>query len=82
MHIQFIWDEAKRLKNLKDYGLDFLDVHSVFEGRTATLEDDRFDYGERRLFTLGVSWGRSGFGRAYRDGQTDSRDLFSAGHAA
>ena len=53
MNIQFVWDEAKRLKNLKDHGLDFMDVHSVFEGRTATLEDDRFDYGERRLFTLG-----------------------------
>lgn len=51
--LSYVWDEAKRLKNLKDHGLDFLDVHSVFEGRTATLEDDRFDYGERRLFTLG-----------------------------
>ncbi len=53
MNIQFVWDEAKRLKNLKDHGLDFLDVYSVFEGRTVTVEDDRFDYGERRLFTLG-----------------------------
>lgn len=53
MNIQFVWDETKRLKNLNDHGLDFLDVHSVFEGRTATLEDDRFDYGERRLITLG-----------------------------
>ncbi len=53
MNIQFVWDEAKRLKNLKDHGLDFMDVHSVFEGRTATLEDDRFDYGERRLITVG-----------------------------
>ncbi len=48
MNIQFVWDEAKRLKNLKDHGLDFLDVHSVFEGRTLTLEDDRFDYREWR----------------------------------
>ena len=53
MNIQFVWDERKRLKNLKYHGLDFQDVHSVFEGRTATLEDDRFDYGERRLFTVG-----------------------------
>jgi uncharacterized DUF497 family protein len=53
MNIQFVWDETKRLKNLKDHGLDFLAVHSVFEGRTTTLEDDRFDYGERRLITLG-----------------------------
>ena len=53
MNIQFVWDETKRLKNLKDHGLAFLDVHSAFEGRTATLEDDRFDYSERRLITVG-----------------------------
>ena len=53
MNIQFLWDEAKRLKNLKIHGLDFQDVYSVFEGRTATFEDDRFDYGERRLITVG-----------------------------
>ena len=39
-----VWDEAKRLKNLRDHDLDFRKVHSVFEGRTATLEDNRFDY--------------------------------------
>ena len=53
MNIQFVWDETKRLTNLKDHGLDFLVVRSVFEGWTATFEDDRFDYGERRLITLG-----------------------------
>ena len=29
MQIQFIWDEAKRLTNLRKHGLDFMDAHRV-----------------------------------------------------
>ena len=34
------WDEAKRLQNLKDHGVDFVDMHKVFAGPTFTFEDD------------------------------------------
>jgi uncharacterized protein len=30
----------------------------VFSGRCVTFEDDRFDYGEERLITLGLLAGR------------------------
>ena len=53
MAIRFDWDKAKRLKNLKDHGLDFPDAPEVFAGLTVTFEDDRFDYGELRMITLG-----------------------------
>jgi uncharacterized DUF497 family protein len=53
MYIQFTWDETKRVRNLSIPGLDFADTPAVFEGRTVTYEDDRFDYGEKRFVTLG-----------------------------
>jgi uncharacterized protein len=47
-------DPAKRAITLKNRGLDLeVDAAKVFAGRTATFEDDRFDYGERRMITAG-----------------------------
>jgi uncharacterized protein len=56
--VQFEWDEAKRRKNLRKHGIDFVGTQSLFEGYTLTMEDDRFDYGERRFVTLGLLEGR------------------------
>lgn len=47
-------DPTKRERTLAERGLDFMDAAKVFEGRTLTLEDDRFDYGETRFQTYGV----------------------------
>ena len=47
--MEFTWSERKRALNLKDHGLDFVDVASVFEGLTFTFEDGRFSYGEQRF---------------------------------
>ena len=52
--MRFTWDEAKRSRNLRDHGLDFVDAPSVFAGPTFTFEDDRFTYGEQRFATLGL----------------------------
>jgi uncharacterized DUF497 family protein len=51
--MRFLWDETKRRRNLKDHGLDFVDVPRVFEVPTFTFEDDRFSYREQRFVTLG-----------------------------
>ena len=51
--MRFTWDERKRKTNLRDHGFDFADAKRVFEGPTATYEDDRFPYGEWRFVTLG-----------------------------
>ena len=51
--MRFTWDERKRRTNLRDHGFDFADARRVFEGPTATYEDDRFPYGEQRFVTLG-----------------------------
>ena len=52
--MRFEWDEVKRRINLMRHGIDFVDVASAFDGLTVDLVDDRYDYGERRLFTLGL----------------------------
>jgi uncharacterized DUF497 family protein len=52
------WDEAKNRSNFAKHGLSFEDAEQVFSGPCVTFEDDRSDYGERRLITLGLLAGR------------------------
>jgi uncharacterized DUF497 family protein len=52
------WDEAKNQTNFAKHGLRFEDAEQVFAGPCVTFEDDRFDYGEVRLLTLGLLAGR------------------------
>ena len=52
--MRFEWNEMKRLQNLKDHGIDFVDARKVFAGPTLTFEDARFRYDEQRFITLGL----------------------------
>jgi len=52
--MRFTWDEAKRRRNVKDHGLDFVDAAQVFDDVTFTYEDDRFRYEEQRFVTFGL----------------------------
>ena len=52
------WDDAKNGRNFAKYGLRFEDAEHVFSGPCVTFVDDRFDYGEKRLITLGLLAGR------------------------
>jgi uncharacterized protein len=56
--MNFDWDDAKRLSNIKKHGIDFIDSPAVFDGYTLTIEDDRYDYGEKRFVTFGILEGR------------------------
>jgi uncharacterized DUF497 family protein len=56
MKISF--DPAKRDLTLRRRGLDFVRADELFAGRTATIVDDRRDYGETRLITAGHLDGR------------------------
>jgi uncharacterized DUF497 family protein len=53
--MEFEWDEEKRLSNIEKHGFDFVGIEKVFDGETATILDDRFDYGEKRFVTFGLS---------------------------
>ena len=54
MAAHFEWDEDKRQGNLAKHGVDLLEAVQMFAGIRVTFEDDRFDYGERRLISIGL----------------------------
>ncbi len=49
----FEWDEAKSEANLESRGFDFAYAARIFEGPTLELDDDRAEYGERRVQAIG-----------------------------
>jgi uncharacterized DUF497 family protein len=51
--MQFEWDEAKNLENIRKHQIDFQDVYKVFDSPMLIEEDERFDYGEERWFGIG-----------------------------
>lgn len=56
--MRIAFDAAKRDKTLMERGLDFARAVEVFDGLNVTMADDRQDYGERRLITVGRLEGR------------------------
>ncbi len=52
------YDPAKRLRTLRERGLDFEDAAFVFKGITVEIEDLRKEYGERRIICYGNLEGR------------------------
>ena len=52
--MKITYDPSKRQKTLEERGLDFEDAPLVFAGKHFTREDDRKDYGEVRLVTVGM----------------------------
>jgi uncharacterized protein (DUF4415 family) len=52
--MRFEWDEKKRRSNVQRHGIDFAEAEKVFTGQVLTVLDDRYDYDEARLFTLGL----------------------------
>ncbi len=53
------YDEAKRLRTLRERGLDFENAHRVFSGDYLEFLDDRHDYGENRYIVFGELDGRA-----------------------
>ena len=56
--MKLTYDPEKRAQILAERGLDSEDAVHVFAGTTLTIEDDRFDYGEKRFQSLGELHGR------------------------
>lgn len=56
--MKITFDPAKRGLTLKHRGLDFARADEAFAGLTATVLDERFDYGEARFITAGHLDGR------------------------
>lgn len=51
--MQFEWDEAKNLENIRKHEIDFADVPEMFEAPMLIELDDRSNYGEDRWFGIG-----------------------------
>lgn len=47
------FDPAKREWTLRERGLDFLDADKVFDGLKLEFPDERRNYGELRMITVG-----------------------------
>ena len=52
--MQFDWDEAKHLRNVRERGIGFDHAALIFNGPTMARVDDRRDYGETRIRALGA----------------------------
>ena len=51
--MQFEWDEAKNLENIRKHQIDFADVLAMFDSPMLIELDDRFNYGEDRWLGIG-----------------------------
>jgi len=54
MPIDFEWDDEKNRQNIVKHGVRLEDAVKIFEGFTVDLIDDRFDYGEQRIVSIGT----------------------------
>ncbi|MBF0374410.1 MAG: BrnT family toxin [Alphaproteobacteria bacterium] len=52
--MEYAWDPEKSRKNVARHGISFADAVRIFDGPTLEREDDRFDYGEIRVYAVGL----------------------------
>ena len=52
--MNYVWDPEKNRRNVARHGIAFEDAVRIFEGPTLERVDDRFDYGEVRVYAVGV----------------------------
>jgi uncharacterized DUF497 family protein len=52
--MRYTWDEKKNELNSKNHDIAFKDAVAIFEGPIVEQEDDRFDYGETRMYAIGL----------------------------
>lgn len=51
--MQFEWDEAKNLENIRKHQIDFVDVPGIFDSAMLVELEERIDYGEERWVGIG-----------------------------
>ena len=78
--MRYNWDEAKNRRNIAQRGIAFEDARRIFEGPTVERVDDRFDYGEIRVYAIGLVNGLE-ITVIYTDRDNDERRIISAWRA-
>ena len=75
--MRYTWDTAKNRANVKRHKIAFEDAQRIFEGPTVERVDDRFDYGEIRVYAIGLVNGLE-ITVIYTDRDGDERHIISA----
>lgn len=78
--MRFTWDPKKNRSNVRRHGIAFQDAVRIFEGPTVERIDDRFDYGESRVYAIGLVNGIE-ITVIYTDRGVDERRLIAAWRA-
>ena len=78
--MRYSWDDEKNRSNLQRHGITFEDAVRIFEGPTVEKVDDRFDYGEIRVYAIGLVNGLE-ITVIYTDRSNDERRIISAWRA-
>jgi hypothetical protein len=78
--MSYSWDEKKNRENLRRHGVAFEDAVRIFDGPTLEKIDDRFDYGEVRVYAIGIVTGLE-ITVIYTDRSEDERRIISAWRA-
>ena len=78
--MRFTWDPEKNAINVRRHGIALQDAARIFEGPTVERTDDRFEYGEIRIYAIGLVNGVE-VTVIYTDRDDDQRHLISAWRA-
>lgn len=75
--MRYTWDSGKNRSNRTRHKIAFEDALRIFEGPTVERVDDRFDYGEIRVYAIGLVAGLE-ITVIYTDRGQDERRIISA----
>lgn len=75
--MRYTWDEKKNRRNVVLRRISFADAVRIFDGPTVERIDDRFDYGEKRIYAIGLANGRE-ITVIYADRKNNERRIISA----
>jgi uncharacterized DUF497 family protein len=78
--MRYSWDEEKNQSNLRRHGIAFEDAVRIFEGPTVERVDNRYHYGEIRVYAIGLVNGLE-ITVIYTDRDNDERRIISAWRA-
>ena len=78
--MNYVWDRRKSRSNLTRHGIAFEDAIRLFDGPKLERVDDRFDYGEIRVYAIGVANGLE-VTVVYTDVSESERRIISAWRA-
>ena len=75
--MRYTWTQEKNRSNLQKHKIAFEDAKRIFEGLTVERVDNRFDYGEIRVYAIGLVNGVE-ITVIYSDIDDDERRIISA----